>query len=171
MTVEEIFTKISEHMTNALMTHDQFANYYRFLGLPGYADCHTHRFMDETESYIALNKHFINHHNKLIPEAKFDNKSVIPTSWYQYRRQDVDNNTRKSAVRDGLTAWVEWERATVLLYQSMYKELMDMGEVLDAHFVMGLAKDTSKELKKAEQYHLNKVMCDYDLCDMVHGQN
>ena len=117
MNIEEIYSKINEHMINGLMLHDQLANYYDFLGLKGYKRCHEYHYLHENLNYRALNRYFINHHNKLIPEVKFDNKSVIPVSWYNHIRIDADPATKKEAVKTGLVAWVTWERETKKLYE------------------------------------------------------
>ena len=44
MTIEEIFGRISQHMIRGMMTHDQLASYYDFLGLRGYKRCHEYHY-------------------------------------------------------------------------------------------------------------------------------
>lgn len=171
MTIEEIYSNINEHMINGLMLHDQLANYYDFLGLGGYKRCHEYHYFKENMAYRSLNRYFINHHNKLIPEAKFDNISIIPNSWYEHVREDVDISTKKNGVKMGLEKWVEWERKTKKLYEQMYKEAMEIGEVASAHKIMCLVKDVDCELKKAERYWLNKESIGYDMTAIVEEQN
>ena len=128
MTVEEIFGKISTHMLNGVMVHEQLANYYDFLGLCGYKKCHEYHFYSESISYRDICSFYISTYNKLISEQIPDTSSVIPQSWYRYSRFDVDINTKKNAIQTGLNKWVNWERDTKKFYESMYKELINIGE-------------------------------------------
>ena len=65
----------------------------------------------------------------MISEQIPDTSSVIPQSWYRYSRFDVDINTKKNAIQTGINKWVNWERDTKKFYESMYKELINIGEV------------------------------------------
>ena len=170
MTVSEIFSSLAEHLIKGMMTHEQFANYYKFLGLSGYAKCHEYHFMKETCAYRKLQRYYICHYNKLIPETEFSNPSVIPESWYGYTRQDVDSSTKKSGVKNGLIAWVEWEEETKKLYEQMYKELMELGEVASAQFLSEYVADVSCELMKAQGYLLNKSATGFDIGDIMSEQ-
>lgn len=170
MELKEIYSKLSEHMIQGMMFHDQMSNYYDFLGLQGYKRCHEYHFLAETLNYRCLCRYFINHHNMLIPETRFDNTSVIPESWYSHVRSDVDVATKKNAVKTGLTKWVEWERDTKRFYQQMYQELMNIGEVASACKVECFIKDVDKELKKAERYWLNKEAIEYNIGSIIAEQ-
>ena len=55
MTTGEIFSKIAAHMIEGLMFHQQMANYYEFLGLEGYAQCHGYRYMEESCNFQMIN--------------------------------------------------------------------------------------------------------------------
>ena len=171
MTVEEIYSELAAHMIKGMMFHEQLANYYDFLGLKGYKRCHEYHFMAETCGYRKLNRYFINHHNKLIPEKEVEDPEVIPDSWYKYDRQDVDASTKKNAVKNGLTRWVEWEKETKHLYEQSYRELMELNEVASACFIKCYIEDVDCELKRAERYQLNKMATGYDLIDIVMEQH
>lgn len=170
MEIREIYSKIAEHMINGMMFHEQMANYYDFLGLQGYKRCHEYHYLAETCAYRGVCRYFINHHNMLIPESRFDNESVIPDSWYNHVRSDVDVSTKKNAVKTGLTKWVEWERKTKHLYEEMYKEAMEIGEVASACKIKELIHDVDCELKKAERYWLNKEAINYDIGAIIAEQ-
>ena len=170
MTIVEIFSKINEHMINGLMLHDQLANYYDFLGLEGYKRCHEYHYFAENMAYRALNRYFINHHDMLIPETEFSNTNAIPKSWYAHNREDVDMATKQNGVKAGLEKWVGWERETKKLYEQMYQEAMNIGEVAAAQKILCLVKDVDKELKKAERYWLNKMATDYDMVSIIEEQ-
>ena len=171
MELEKIYSDIATHMVKGLMIHDNLANYYDFLGLKGYKRCHEYHYFKENMAYRSLCRYYINHHNKLIEEQEFDNPDVIPQSWYQYTRQDVDTSIKRNAVKNGLTMWVDWERDTKELYEKMYKELIEIDEIASAMKIKELICDVDDELKKAERYELNKKATDYNISDIISEQD
>ena len=102
MTAEEVFSQVSKHMIEGIMIHSQMADYYNFLGLKGYAKCHEYHFISENCNFRKLSMYYIKHFNKLLPELPNDNPNVIPSAWFKYLRQDVDANTRKTAIQGGI---------------------------------------------------------------------
>ena len=170
MKVEEIYSKLSSHMIRGIMVHEQVMNYYNFLGLCGYKKCHEYHYLHETLMHNRLCNYFVNHHNMLIPDEKIENPNAIPESWFKYTRQDVDGATKKNAVKNGLTMWVDWERETKDLYEQMYQELMNIGEIASALFIKCYVCDVDKELKKAEKYQLMKEAVNYDIGHIISEQ-
>ena len=170
MNVEEIYSKIASHMVKGLMVHSQMADYYYFLGLDGYGCCHEYHFLDESRAYRRLSRYFLKHHNKLLPEIPIENPDIISKNWYKYSRLDVDSNTKKSAVKAGLTMWHDWETETKHLYESMFKELMDIGEVASALKLKEFICDVDRELEKVTKYKLMKESTGYDLSGIVSEQ-
>ena len=85
-------------------------------------------------------------------------------------RQDVDANTKRNAVRSGLEKWIAWEKETKELYERMYKELIEIGEVASACKIKRFLKNVDKELKKAQRYQLNKMAVDYDMVTIIGEQ-
>ena len=171
MTVDEIFTELSTRMLKGMMTHEQLSNYYKFLGLNGYAKCHEYHFMKETCNYRKLQRYYLSHYNQLVQESEFDNPSVIPESWYNYTRQDVDPSTKKTAVKNGLTLWVSWEEETKKLYESLYKELCELGEIASANLLIDYITDVTQEVKDAQGYLINKISTGFDMTDIVQEQS
>ena len=170
MSVEEIFTALSSHMTKGVMFHEQMADYYDFLNLHGYKRCHEYHYFSQSCAYRGVCRYFINHHNRLIPEMPVDSSSIIPQSWFNYARQDVDMETKRNAVKNGLQLWVNWERQTKQLYESMYKQAFNMNQIASACKIKELIKDVDQELKKAERYHLNKMAINYDMTQIIAEQ-
>lgn len=171
MTIEEIFGRISQHMIRGMMTHDQLASYYDFLGLRGYKRCHEYHYFSQSCAYRGLQRYFINHYSKLIPEMQVDSYSIIPASWFKYTRQDVDATTKRNAVKNGLQLWISWEKETKKLYEEMYKQAMNINEVAGALKIAELICDVDCELKKAERYQLNKMAIDYDMTEIIAQQD
>ena len=170
MTVIEIFSELSDHMLEGLMTHEQLANYYDFLGLSGYKKCHEYHFYDEMLDYRKVQNYFINHYIKLIPESIRDFSNIIPAAWYEVARKDVDAATRSAAVKTGMELWVKWEQDTKKFYEKKFKDLMDLGEVAAAIFVKDLLLHTTKELEKAEKYWIRKKAISYNMDVIIEEQ-
>lgn len=170
MTVEEIFVKLSAHMINGMMFHEQMANYYDFIGLCGYKRCHEYHYICETIEHRKLNRCYINKYNKMIPEPEFDNQSVIPPNWYRYTRQEVDNSTKRNVVENGVAEWLKWERETHKLYTDMYKELYDLGEITSAAYMECLIHKVEKEIKHAERKQLDLEAVEYNLSYVIGKQ-
>lgn len=171
MTVDEIFKKITEHQLKGVMLHNDLANYYDFLGLAGYKRCHEYHFFEETSAYRKVSRYYINHYSKLLDVSTSVGVEVIPESWYKYTRQEVDASTKKNAVERGLKLWIEWEQDTKKLYESMYNELVSLGEVAAALHIKMLICDVDCELKYAERYQLDKKAVNYDLAYVISEQN
>ena len=163
MTIEEIFGKISAHMVKGVMIHEQMSDYYDFLNLHGYKRCHEYHAKCEMKNMRHLHRYFINHFNRLIEETPIENPDVIPSSWYRYTRQEVDANTKRSAVKTGIEKWVAWEEETKDLYEKMYTEAMSIGEIAAAGKIMCYIREVDKELKWAQRTHIDLVTVDYDL--------
>lgn len=151
MTVEEIFSKVSAHMIKGMMFHDQMSRYYGFLGLCGFEKCHVYHFVKESKAYRKLNRFYTSRFGKLVPEREIEDPAAIPEGWYAINRSQVDQQKRTEAVKSGLSSWIAWESMTKSVYQSMEKELFDLGETDAAHYFADLVSDVSCELKCAEK--------------------
>lgn len=163
MTVDEIFSKIVGHQIKGLMVHEQLANFYDFLSLHGYKRCHEYHYLCESYCMRKVQRYYINHYNKLVRKEPIDTPKIIPDSWYNYSRMDVDIATRQNALKTGISTWIDWEKETKSLYESMYKELCDIGEIAAACKIKELICDVDSELKYAEREGLKLKAIDYDL--------
>lgn len=171
MTVEEIFGKISEHMIQGMMLHEQMCSYYDFLSLHGYKRCHEYHYFCETAEHRKIQRFFINRYNKLIPTSDIENHSVIPSSWYKYDRQSVDTSTKRNAIKTGFSVWISWETETRDLYTQLYEELEKSGEISAAEKVCDLIKKVDMEIKKAERKILDLESVGYDMVMIVESQH
>ena len=167
----EIFADISAHQIKGLMVHSQLADYYRFLALPKYADCHEKHYDDEICNWRKTSKYYIEHFNKLIAEKRIENPDVIPSDWYGVTRQDVDTSTKRRAVEYGLKKWVEWETETKQIYQDAFAELLALGDGAAAMRIKKCLCAVDNELAEAQRYLLNKKAVDYDISYLVGEQD
>ena len=167
MTAHEIFAEISSHQITGVMFHEQMADYYDFLGLPGYKRMHEFHYFAESTAMRSVHRYFINHFGKLINFAHPANPAAIPASWFNYGRFDVDPSTKRKAIKEGFSKWRDWEAATKKLYEGFYKSLCDLGEIAAAGKVRQLLDAVDQELKCVERMKLDLDSVDYDLSIIV----
>lgn len=171
MTVEQIFSGLAAHMIKGLMIHEQMIEYYNFLALPGYAKCHKYHYLTETKGYMKLCNFYITRYCKLIPEpTSIENPNLIPSAWYNHKREDVDTNTMRKAVESGLKQWIDWEKETKELYQTSYKELMQLEQVSAAQFIKCYICAVDEELAEAKIYYLHKQAIDFNAGTIIGEQ-
>jgi len=156
MTTEEIFTKIDGRMTEALMMHQKLYIYFLFLNEKGIAEKHLERYLEESENLADLNSFYTESYDKMIPKSEVGTPAVIPDAWYRYSRTDVDADTKRMSVLNGLTKWKEWEEETRSMYSTMYSRLMENGDVEAADYVVSLARNAAKEMREA--MHFKKIL-------------
>jgi hypothetical protein len=146
------------------MIHDEMANYYDFLNLRGFKRQHEYHALAEFVESRGINRYYTNHYNRLIPhENGLATSSVIPDTWYDYTRFDVPASTKRSAVKDGIKAWCDWETETKKLYEQCYSDLCDLGEIAAACKVKELVMDVDKELKGANRLQIELANVDYSM--------
>lgn len=173
MTIEEIGRNVAERLLQGAMSHEEFTNYYNFLGLQGYKLCHEYHFFEENCSYRDFVTYFVQHYNKLIPTFtlnSFVSPSIIPNNWYEFRRGDMDLSTRRNAVKTGLEKYVQWERQTKRFLEDMYLQAINSSYVSIALKIEEYIESVNDEIKKAEKEHLLIKSTDYDLPTIVSRQ-
>lgn len=163
MTIEEIFTKLAEHMLQGIMIHEQVANCYGFLSLKGYEKCHEYHYYSELCNYRCLYKYSLKYCGKLIKIGELKDPGIINANWYKYTRGEVDVNTKRTAVRDLVKHWVEWEKSTKTLLETSCKELYELGEIAAAQKIYCFLKDVTHELAHAENKRINLETSGYDI--------
>lgn len=170
MTVEEVFIKLISHMIEGIKFHNEMVREYNFLGLYGFAKCHEYHMIEELYGYQCLEHYYSTHYHKLIQADNTPKPELIPESWYKYNTLEVDNNTRKQAIKMLMEKWIEWEKETKEFYQSMYTELCSLGEHSSANKLLCYINDVSEELKHAEKKLIKLQSIDYDLITITEWQ-
>lgn len=170
MTVDEIFMKLATHMIEGVMTHDKLAQAYDFLGLCGFAKCHLYHQMKEMKDYECLMHYYSTHYHKLLPINEIPNPDIIPQTWYKYTTMAVDTNTKRQATKTMMEAWVKWEQDTKQLYQDMYSELHNLGEIAAADKIKCYVRGVTEELKHAEKKWIKLETIDYNIGSIVSWQ-
>jgi len=167
MTVDEIFTKLAAHMVEGMMIHDTLSKGYDFLGLYGFSKCHEYHHIEETKGYECLLHYYSTRYHKLLEIKNIPEPEIIPANWYKYTTMAVDVATKRQAVKTMTEKWVEWERNTKKLYQDMYKELFELGEIAAANKINCFICDVDEELKHAEKKLIKLETLGYDIGTIV----
>ena len=170
MTLEEIVTKIETHMYEGVLMHNTIAEIYDFLSLYGYARFHNYQSYEEMCGLMHFSHYYSTHYHKLIKCNEITSKSLIPDSWYKYTSMDVDANTKRNAIKDLTEKWINWEKETKILYQSMRLELISIGEVAAALELDKYIIDVSTELEHAEKEFIKLNTIGYDLIEIESWQ-
>ena len=170
MTIEEIFNKIATHMIQGIMYHDELAKAYDFLGFFGYAKCQDYHHLEEELNYRKLSHYYAKHYFKLLQVENIPKPNIIPQNWFKYTTQDVDTNTKKTAIKDLMFKWTEWEKSTKELYQTSRQELLLLNEVAAALYIDDLICDVDKELRHAQKKLIKLETIGYDLITIMSEQ-
>ena len=170
MTIEEIFNKIGTHMQEGIMFHNEMKRAYSFLGLWGYAKEQEYHIYEEEQAFQKLQHYYASHYFKLLQIEQIQFKNIFSTSWYKYSAQAVDATTRRNAIKDLITKWIEWEKDTKKLYEEMYLELTNLREVATMIKLQKIIEDVDKELSHAQIKQLNLEAIDYDIVLIIDEQ-
>ena len=170
MSVEEIFSELCAHMQKGVRLHDQFTTIYDFLNLKGYKKCHEYRCFEEHYGYRKLKNFYINNYQKIVIEKENKFEDIVPQNWYKHVKSDVDAGTKRSAIKDMMKLWIDWEQDTKNLLTKSYKELYELGEIYAALEISQYLNDVSMELIAAQQWQIDLESHGYDLTVIIPEQ-
>jgi hypothetical protein len=170
MTIEEIFGLLAQHMIKGMMVHAQMADYFRFLGLEGYAECHEYHYLEESKNYRELVKYYTLHYNKLILDLPIENPHIIPDDWGQFTRYEVTPAVRKNAISIGFDKWMDWEQKTKKVYEGYCKELYNLGEIASMKEIEKFVEDVNKEIAEGYKKIVSLKSIDYDISNIYDEQ-
>ncbi len=174
MTIEEIGSLVSQRLLQGVMNHQQFSNYYNFLGLEGYKLCHKYHFLEQNYNYKEFVDYYMSQYNKLVPKFSLDTFNslfIIPQNWYEYSKEDMDINTRRNAIKTGLEKYVHWEKDTKKFLEDMYVEAFNIHEVGMAFKIKQCICNVEKQIQKAQIQLLAAKSTDFDLPTIISKQD
>ena len=149
------------------MTHSQLADYFGFIGLEGFQHCHLYHFFEENCNYKKIAQYYLKHYSKILIEKPFKNPNIIPQDWWQYTREQVNNEVRKNAIQIGFEKWVDWEKETKKFYENHYQNLVRENEIASAEELSKYIIDVDYELAEAEQIQIKLKGMDYSVLDIM----
>jgi len=220
--LQTLYSELINRMKQGVEMHEQLADYYAFLNLPGYQKCHEYQMLCELLTYrkakdmymkeynqlvqptymvsgmlsnmtnMANNNNNNNNHNQnnnnqnnmnnngmnnmtnmtsMMNSGKNYANNVIPTNWYSYTRYDVDQGTKRTAVKDGFKKWLEYEKETRQYLSQMAQRLEQMNEREAARKLDHLIEHVEKEIATAEDKMMNLESTGYDMNYILQQQN
>lgn len=171
MSINEILSSLSTHMIQGTMVHEQLMNCYLFLGLEGYAACHEYHYLSESKGRIKLCKYAARHFSTVIKSGKVSDPEIIPSSWFDTYRENVNSQARKEAMRAALNEWLKWEEETLALYEECYSELLSNTKPSFSEFLVPYIKDVDEELAFIKEEILHKTAMDFDIVSILEEQD
>ena len=174
MPFEQICKLIAQRLLQGCMNHEQFVNYYHFLGLKGYKLFHEYHFFEQMVNYREFITYYIEQEDKLISDfspQSLSSFSIIPQNWYNYNRQDVDIATRRNAVKSGIEKYIHWQKDTKKFLEEMYTQASQQGFVSIALEIKKYIHSVEKEIQHANKTFLELIATDYDLPTIIAKQD
>ena len=192
--LQALYSELINRMKQGVEMHEQLADYYAFLNLPGYQKCHEYQMLCELLTYRKAKDQYMKEYNQLVqPNGMMNNltnmgnnnnngnnmnsnnrnyaQNVIPNNWYNYTRYDVDGGTKRTAVKDGFKKWIEYEKDTKQYLTQMAQRLEQMNEREAAKKLDHLIEHVEKEIEGAENKMMNLESTGYDMNYILQQQN
>ena len=188
--LQTLYSELINRMKQGVEMHEQLADYYNFLNLPGYAKCHEYQMLCELLTYRKAKDMYMREYNQLVQPAYMVNNTltnmaansnnpnamnnmannkmnyssnVIPTNWYNYTRYDVDQGTKRTAVKEGFKKWLDYEKDTKQYLTNMAQYLEQNNEREAARKLDYLIEHVEKEIEAAENKMMNLESAGYDM--------
>ena len=212
--LQTLYSELINRMKQGVEMHEQLADYYAFLNLPGYQKCHEYQMLCELLTYRKAKDMYMKEYNQLVQPSymvsgmlsnmtnmannnqnqnnnnnnnnqngmnngmssmmnsgKNYANNVIPTNWYSYTRYDVDQGTKRTAVKDGFKKWIEYEKETRQYLSQMAQRLEQMNEREAARKLDHLIEHVEKEIATAEDKMMNLESTGYDMAYILQQQD
>ena len=160
MNIEEIFTKLLEHMAQGIAFHKQAMEYFSFLTLPGYKKCQEYHYYEEISNCRKLYDYYLDNYRRLIKYAAASPQDLINPNMYKYARENINTNDKRATTRTIMKQWVAWETETKQLFEKSYKEIEDPAAALK---ILQLLKEVENELRDATNKYIQLETVDYDI--------
>lgn len=167
----DIFIKIAKHLLTGTMLHEQFSICFDFLNLKGYYKSQEYHYYEETIRYKNFCHFIMDNYRKIIKIDGLTAPTVIPPTWYKYEKEDMDSNTRRTAIHDLFKQWVEWEQATKKLLEECYKELQVNNDINASLYIASMIEEVGEELVDAKNQLVELESINYDMTVIIPEQN
>ena len=163
----KVFEDTAMRCLKGLMYHRQLEDYFRFLGFDDLARIQRERYLEESDGFARVCTCYLQGTGKLL---KFDDpkvESLIPPSWYQHVKNDVDTSTRKSHLKQAMDFWVNWEREVLEAHDASALQMDRDGLRLMSLFFCRMLNDVRDELAFAERLREELQITEYDPADAL----
>lgn len=181
--LQQLYSELINRMKQGVEMHEQLADYYGFLSLPGYQKCHEYQMLCELLTYRKAKDAYMREYNQLIPLNNMNNltnmgnnggnmnyTNVIPNQWYGHTRYEVDASTKRNAVRDGFKRWIDYEKDTKQFLHNMEQRLEQANDREAARKLDYLIDHVEKEIEHAEEKMIALESSGYDMSYILQQQ-
>ena len=191
--VQQLYAELINRMKQGVEMHEQLADYYGFLNLPGYQKCHEYQMLCELLTYRKAKDIYMREYNQLVqpltmlnnmtnlssmsnnsnnqPNSNMNYTNVIPNQWYGHTRYEVDASTKRNAVRDGFKRWIDYEQDTKQFLLNMAQQLEQKNEREAARKLDYLIDHVEKEIEHAEEKLMALENSGYDMNYILQQQD
>lgn len=170
MAIGEIFAELRKHALKGLMFHHQMAEFFTFLGLPGYSEMHHYHELEENLLLKKLNDAYILHVGEMVQEEDPGSVEAIPKSYYRINRQETDVSWRRKAVKEAMIKWRDWEKGTDALYKELRYRLAADNELFFAVRIAARCEDVGGETAEAECLLFDLESVEFDMKEILRDQ-
>lgn len=170
MPAVDILTELKARSIEGVMFHDKMREYFLYLGLHGYAAMHSFHETEERLGAEKLTDYFMAQNGSLIPDKALTAPDVIPAQWYRMRRQDTDAQWRRRAIRDGMTAWRDWEKGTAVFLKDIIFRLASENETTYSRIAEQKLSDVESEIAGVEEIIFDLESIEYSLPIIIEKQ-
>ena len=170
MPAVDILAELKARSIEGVMFHDKMREYFLYLGLHGYAAMHNYHEISEKNAADRLSTSFLHNSGSLIPDKALTAPEVIPAQWYRMKRQDTDAQWRRRAIRDGMTAWRDWEKGTAVLLKDIIFRLVSENETTYSRIAEQKLSDVESEIAGVEEIIFDLESIEYNLPIIIEKQ-
>ena len=150
MTTLEIFSAIEDLQLKTLMFHEEQADMFQFMSLPGFKKIHK-KMAEKIQKEFRENRDMCVDVTNRLPKIPENSKTnSIPPAFYSAATYEVNADDRKKYIAESFTNWWNWQKELKKKYQEYQKMLFDMGETYLAKKVWHITHSTIKTLRKLE---------------------
>lgn len=196
--VQQLYSELINRMKQGVEMHEQLADYYNFLNLPGYQKCHEYQMLCELLTYRKAKDMYMKEYNQLVQPNYMSGllnmgnnmgqngqqmsgnsgsngnynyaENVIPQNWYKYTRYDVDSGTKRNGVKEGFKKWLDYEKETKQFLTQMADKLHQLNEREAARKLDYLIDHVEKEIEQAEEKMISLESDGYDMSYILQQQ-
>jgi hypothetical protein len=150
-------------MIGAMMIHTQLTQLFIFIDLLPDARRQEQQLQEESHGMIELNKYYAQHYHLLSIADNPPQIDVFGLGLFKKPSKELTPEDKMRLIQYGMTAWIEWERQSKVIYEDAYNNLIELSEVAAAEFIMRYVRDVDQELKDAEMLYKVRDGIGWDL--------
>lgn len=150
MTIENIYGNILSNIIEIMIFHDQVNQIFNFIGFYETANYHRQIYIKQLKIYNEICDYYINNYNRIPKLKRINDSNPILNSLYGKKREDITPNIQMDIIDE----WLRRKRKLKKTYESMYGELVLLGEITSANELSVYITDSNNMIKEIENHKL-----------------